>query len=205
MDKLIVDENDCVAVVDKCVEALNVQGAVLLIPTETVYGLVCRFDDMNARQRIYSMKGRERNKPFQIFVSKCSRLLKLPLSLNEAATKITHAFCPGPVTVVVANRDGVTKTGYRIPDHFFVSALLNKLDFPLAATSANRSGQPDALSVCGALEDIEGMPDLAVDGGVLPENAMPSTVVEVFPDNSFEILRPGPVTEKMIREVLKKT
>lgn len=174
--------------------------SVLLVPTETVYGLVCRWDDPAGRARIYELKHRSENKPFAAFISSVNELPPEAL-LPEAARKLALALCPGPVTLVIPDRSGGT-FGFRIPDHPFIRELLRVFGRPLASTSANLSGSEPARNVADALRSIDGEPELAVDGGALPPDSPASTVVRVFADSSWKILRQGPVTEERIRQIL---
>jgi L-threonylcarbamoyladenylate synthase len=111
---------------------------------------------------------------------------------------------PGPVTLVLPDGKGST-FGFRIPDHPFILSLLKHVRIPLASTSANRSGSPAALDVPGALASLDGEPDLSVDGGAIPTGSLASTVIRVEQSGAWRILRPGPVTEEMLRTFLEKT
>lgn len=175
-------------------------GSVLLVPTETVYGLVCRWDDPVGRARIYELKHRSENKPFAAFIPSVEALPDEAV-LPDAARKLAAAFCPGPITLVVPDRSGTT-FGFRIPDHPFIRELLHVFGGPLASTSANLSGSEPARNVADALRSIDGEPELAVDGGALLPDSPASTVVRVFADSSWKILRDGPVTEERIRKIL---
>ena len=81
--------------VPDAVQILRQPGSVLLVPTETVYGLVCAWEDTAARKRIYELKHRSENKPFAAFIP-CVDALPPEATLPDAARKIAEAFCPGP-------------------------------------------------------------------------------------------------------------
>jgi len=187
---------------EAAVEILNRDGGVLLVPTETVYGLVCNWNDPSARRRIYELKHRSENKPFAAFIPDLSALPEEAV-LPEAARRLAEKFCPGPITLVVPGRNGGT-FGFRLPDHPFIHRLLAAYGGPLASTSANLSGQPPARNVEYALQSIDGQPDLAVDGGALPPDSLASTVVQVYADSTWKILRPGPVAAERIEAALGK-
>ena len=189
------------ALIRECLVTLSVKGSVLLVPTETVYGLVCRASDKEAAKKIYELKKRSENKPLALFVHDTEMLKKTDALLLPAAEKLASRLCPGPLTIIVPDKSGNSKTGFRIPDHGFILELLRKLGEPLASTSANLSGKPPALTVAEALADFDGEPELAVDNGPLPENAIASTVVDFCADG-FRILREGPVSEKTVRDIL---
>jgi len=187
-------------IVEACVKQLNEPGAVLLLPTETVYGLVCRWSDDAAKKRIYALKDRDESKPFQMMISSVEQLEAFDVNVFPSAKTVTETFCPGPITILIPH-DGA-KVGYRIPDHELFLQILSKVGEPLAATSANLSGDPLALTVADATNRLNGTPDIIVDAGKLPEGAMASTVVDVTPE-SFSIVRPGPITEQDISNCLK--
>lgn len=191
---------ECENAVPDSLKVLQRSGSVLLVPTETVYGLVCSWKDDAARARIYELKHRSENKPLAAFVASVKDLPPEILPLPDNARHITEAFCPGPVTLVVPDRNGST-FGFRIPDHPFILDLLRAYGGALASTSANLSGKKAALSVPEALESIAGEVDLAVDGGVLKADSLASTVIRIFEDSSWKILREGPVTAEMIEKV----
>ena len=200
MDSIELD--DTKELILKCVAQLRKPGSVIILPTETVYGLVCRWGDDIARQRIYTLKERDGAKPFQMMISAVDQLEQFNVNVFDSARKVTQAFCPGPITILVPHENA--KVGYRIPDHAFFLAVLEELGEPIAATSANLSGDPLALTVTDATARLNGQPDMVVDGGTLPDNAMASTVVDLTPD-SFSIIRQGPVTEDEIRNVIEES
>ncbi len=186
-------------IIDECAEILNRKGSVLLLPTETVYGFMCRWDDSEARDRIFKMKKRSSDKPFQMLASSIAQAEKEGLIFDGEAKIIAEKFFPGPLTLIVENRNGGT-TGLRIPNHPFILKLIEKIGFPLAATSANISGEPAALTVEDALKNLEILPDIAVDSGKI-EAGTASTVVDAS-TTPFKILRPGPITEEEIRKTV---
>ncbi|MFA6290824.1 MAG: L-threonylcarbamoyladenylate synthase [Victivallales bacterium] len=187
-------------IIEECAKMLSRRGAVLLLPTETVYGFMCRWDDSEARARIYNMKKRSSDKPFQMLSSSIAQAEKEGLILDGEAKKIAEKFFPGPLTLVVKNRNGGT-TGLRIPNHPFMLKFIGEIAFPLAATSANISGEPASLTVEDALKNLESLPDMALDSGRIEEGA-PSTVVDAS-STPFKILRPGPIGEEELRLAVK--
>lgn len=187
---------------EKALKTLSRPGTVLLVPTETVYGLVCDWSDPSARDRIYTMKHRSENKPLAAFLpsAACAETL-CGRPLPDAARRLAEALMPGPVTLIVPDRNNST-FGFRIPDHPLILALLAAYGKPLASTSANRSGEPAALNVPDACANLAEQPDCILDEGPLPGNSRASTVILVAADNSWKILREGPVSEEEIRRIL---
>ena len=165
------------AAADAVLEALAGPGAVVLLPTETVYGLVCRADDAAARQRIYDLKDRDASKPLGWFVADWRMLAGYGVRLEGLPEQLAVRHCPGPITIIAPRQDGGT-TGFRVPDHQRVLAVLRRIGCPLAQTSANHSGHPNALTVQAALAELSGDAALAVDGGPIAPDALASTVVD---------------------------
>lgn len=178
--------NDPAAVETAC-RILHEPGAVLLVPTETVYGLICRAGDAAAVEKIYRLKCRDHRKLLTLFANGWQMVPDADFS--PEAIRLAEKYCPGAITLIVNGRKGGT-IGFRMPDHPFILALLEKCGCALASTSANLSGEPNVRSVKEALEQLNGEPDLAVDGGILPPDALASTVVDTTCD-PVKIVRQG--------------
>lgn len=183
--------SDPVAVAERAVEVLRRPGSVVLLPTETVYGLVCRAEDRDAVERIYALKDRDFSKPLSWFVFDWRTLGRFGVILEGLPEKLAEEYCPGPITIIASRTDGTT-VGFRIPDHPLVLEILRRIDVPLASTSANLSGRPNALTVGEALAELTGEVDLAIDAGAIPADAQPSTVV-LATGKEPKVLRPGPI------------
>ena len=179
-------------------ELLASPGAVLLVPTETVYGLICRYGDRAAEERIYRMKHRDAAKRLGCFIRSLDQLSDL--RPDEQVRSLVRKYCPGPLTIVAAKNDGST-IGFRIPDHPFLKELLERTGFVLAQTSANRSGRPNVRSADEALAELAETPDMVVDGGIIPPDAQASTVVDAS-GGDLRILRQGKL---VIAEAISKS
>ncbi len=179
--------------IDKAVEAalaaLAMPGAVILIPTETVYGLICRADDEAAIRHIYELKDRDFSKPLGWFVADWRTLDAAGIRMSGLPAELATRHCPGPLTIIAPKTDGGT-VGFRVPDHPFMQELLRRIGRPLAQTSANHSGHPNALTVEAALAELSGELLLAIDGGAIPPDALASTVVDAT-GSTPRILRQG--------------
>ena len=170
---------------------LQQPGAVALVPTETVYGLVCRAADKCAIEKIRQLKHRDPGKFFGWFIRDCSSAERYGLVFSDVAKRLAAKYFPGALTLIVSGTDGSTQA-VRVADHPLISQLMQLLDEPLVQTSANASGMPDALSLEQALAQLDGMPDIACDGGNLPIGASGSTVVDTV-KNPPVVLRQGKV------------
>ena len=156
---------------------LREPGAVAVVPTETVYGLVGRVNDPLCREKIYELKHRDPAKHLGWFVSDTLQLEKNGIRLSGYAALLAEKFMPGPLTLIVRKEDGST-VGFRITDHPQLLALLREVGEPLFQTSANRSGNPHALSCAEAVEMLCGTADAVADGGEIPSDALASTIVD---------------------------
>jgi L-threonylcarbamoyladenylate synthase len=201
MEKFILGQHTLDEIVTSCLAALKKPGTVLLVPTETVYGLICRWDDKAGIDKIYELKGRERGKPLAMFADSVGMLHRSGIKLCSGAVKLTSTYCPGPITIVSPGPKDET-VGFRIPDYPFILQLIRKAGFPFASTSANRSGEPNVLTVDEALAQLDGDPDIVIDGGAIPANSQASTVVYIASDNDMKILREGPISEEEILKTL---
>lgn len=172
-------------------EVLRTPGAVALIPTETVYALVCRAADPEAIEKIRILKHRDPAKFFGWFIRDWRNADQYDLVITPEAEKLFQKYFPGAVTLILKKKDGSTQA-VRTPDHPLITALLSFFDEPLIQTSANASGMPDALSLEQALAQLHGEPDITFDGGQLPPDAKGSTIVDTT-KNPPVILRQGHV------------
>ena len=170
---------------------LRKPGAVILVPTETVYGLVCRAQDKAACARIFELKQRPESKLIGWFVSGSSMLKKHGVIINASAEKLLEKYAPGALTLISKTASGDTQ-GYRVPDHPLLQAILAEVDEPLAQTSANSSGNPDARSCDEAISQLHGEVDWFFDGGGLDASACASTVVDTT-CQPVKILRQGSI------------
>ena len=170
---------------------LRQPGAVAVVPTETVYGLIAKVGDEAAFQKIFSLKNRPADKRIGWFAGNAGMLEAHGVILTGLPEKLIQRYTPGALTIIARRGDGATQ-GFRIPDHPLLAELLRLMDMPLLQTSANCSGMADAGSCEEALSQLSGEVDCAVDGGALPPGACGSTVVDAT-GSVPKILRQGAV------------
>lgn len=191
-------------VVERAAQVLAA-GALLVLPTETVYGLACRADDDAALQRLLDVKRRAPQKALAIVAPDVAALSQIA-QLTPAAQRLAAAFMPGPITLVLRKAvalsplvtGGRDTVGVRVPDLALTRAILAACAFPVVATSANLTGEPAALCVDELPAELREAAALIVDGGPCA-GGQPSTVVDVTTDPPT-ILRAGPVTTEQITE-----
>lgn len=169
----------------QAVKVLN-QGGVVVIPTDTVYGLAARPDCASAVDRLYTIKGRELRKPIALLVSDLEVLARLGYPLKGRARELAERYWPGGLTLVIG------KEGFRMPDHAETRELIAACGGALRVTSANLSGQRPATDAPQALKDVGLSADYVIDDGLSP-GGIPSTVVRVGEDGSIDVLREGAI------------
>lgn len=163
-----------------------------VIPTDTVYGLVCRAASEPAVLRLYGLKHRD-HKPGTLIAANIEQLVEL--GIKARYLKAVEQFWPGAVSVeTLHGRDYLTmstgRQGVRIPDDKPLLELLEQVG-PLQTTSANAPGEPVATTVQEAQDYFGESVDFYVDGGDL-SNRPPSTVIRVV-DDAIEVVRKGAV------------
>lgn len=184
----------------EAVEILQ-EGGVVLLPTDTAYGLAAAADSDQGIDYVLKLKGRETAQPMSVVVAGQSEAEKL-VDLSGVATKLWQTFLPGALTVIAPVKKGVKlpaaltrdgAVGLREPDYPLCREIAERLGKPYTATSANRSGQPPAYEPAEFLDTLTGdeRPHLVVDAGRIPIVPV-STVVKVAGD-SVEILREGAI------------
>lgn len=176
-------------------------GGLVAVPTETVYGLAARADSADAVAKIYAAKGRPDFNPLIVHVAGLAQAERYARVLPEARA-LAQAHWPGPLTMVLPRRAdaglaaavsaGLPTIALRAPAHPVMQALLERLDFPLAAPSANRSGFISPTTPAHVLASLDGRIAMVLDGGACPAG-VESTIVAVRADGSVEELRPGPL------------
>jgi len=179
---------------DQAMSALTISGAVGVLPTDTVYGLVARAGDQLAVQRLYDLKLRE-GKPGTMIAASIDQLVDL--GLKARYLKAVDQFWPGAVSVIIPCgpelaylHEGKFSLAVRIPADETLRKLLEQTG-PLLTTSANHPGEPTATTVSAAKQYFGDAVDFYVDGGDLSDH-VPSTIIRIV-DDAIEILREGAV------------
>jgi L-threonylcarbamoyladenylate synthase len=174
--------------------ALLKEGAVGVMPTDTVYGLVCRAADEQAVARLYALKSRE-NKPGTIIAGKLQQLIDL--GIRARYLKAVENFWPNPLSVVIPCGENLSylhqdkhSLAVRIPANDTIRDFLSQVG-ALLTSSANQPGEPTATTIEEAKAYFGDTVDFYVDGGAITDH-QPSTVIRIV-DDAIEILREGAV------------
>jgi tRNA threonylcarbamoyl adenosine modification protein (Sua5/YciO/YrdC/YwlC family) len=182
------------------------RGELVVLPTDTVYGLGTDAFSPDAVRGLLTAKGRGRDMPVPVLVGSPRTLDGIATGLSASARDLVEAFWPGGLTVVAAVQPSLQwdlgETGgtvaVRMPLHPVALELLRATG-PMAVSSANRSGQPPATTCDDAVEQLGESVSVYLDGGPAGD-PVPSTIVDVTGDVP-RLLRLGAVTAEALREV----
>lgn len=147
-------------------------GGIVLLPTDTVYGLAVLPTCSEAVDRLYALKERPHSRPLPVMVHAQTELLRLGVNLPPAALRLLQSpFVPGPLTLALGLKDtvppwlnGREEVAIRIPNDEYLLAILQEIG-PLFVTSANSHGSPTQEDVHDILLQLKTSPDLVIDGG----------------------------------------
>ena len=168
-------------------------GNVIVLPSDTLYGLSCLALSPTSVEQIYKLKQRESSKPFIVLISDISDLKNFGISLNEYQLSFLKSHWPAPLTVVFDIEDekftylhrGTRSLGFRIPDNQLLIEIIKNVG-PITSTTVNISGQPPVKTIDEAIQIFGVNVGLYVDNGVMESE--PSTVIKIG-KNSFNMLR----------------
>ena len=184
-------------------------GRLVILPTETVYGLAADAANPVAVAAIFEAKGRPRFNPLIAHVADAVEAERIGV-FDARARALAAAFWPGPLTLVVPVRDrdrvcdlaraGLDSVAIRVPGHRRARDVIAAFGGPVVAPSANRSGRPSPTTFADAVEETGSSAAVAIDGGDCAVG-VESTVVSVL-DGRVSLLRPGAVTRAEIEALV---
>ncbi len=180
------------------------RGGIVIFPTETVYGIGTNGLDENAVKRLYEVKKRPFNKPISLLVSDMEMIEKVTKDVTELEYRIMKRFFPGPLTIILkknqlvpdiltSNQDTV---GIRMPSGKIARKLVEYAGVPIAAPSANISGNPSGTTMEDVQKEFSEGIEFFIDGGK-SELGLASTIIKV--ENGIpKILRQGSIKKEEI-------
>lgn len=185
------------------------RGELVVLPTDTVYGLGADAFDPAAVRRLLAAKGRGREMPPPVLVGAASTVDALAVEIPDWARALIAAFWPGPLTLVLRQQPslqwdlGDTRgtVAVRMPDDEVALALLERTG-PLAVSSANLTGHPAATDADAAEEMLATEITVLVDGGPTAGN-VPSTIIDATTADQPRVLRPGALSLAALNAVLE--
>ena len=184
-------------------------GRLVVLPTDTVYGVAADAFSPSAVNALLAAKGRGRNMPVPVLIGAVHTLEGVVSGVSPAATALIEEFWPGGLSLVFRYPaslrwdlgDSAGSVMVRMPDHPIALEMLRRTG-PLGVSSANRSGYPPATTVVQARQQLGSAVAVYVDGGQTP-GPVPSTIVDVSqPSSPPRILRLGTISADEIRAVV---
>ncbi len=182
-------------------------GGLVAFPTETVYGLGGDAKNPASAKAIYAAKGRPSDNPLIVHIADFEDIKKISKNLPDLAKKLSDAFWPGPLTMIVEKNEvipyettgGLDTVAVRLPSDEVARELIRCSGGFVAAPSANTSGRPSPTKAWHVIEDLDGKIDVIIDSG-RSLLGLESTIVDLTVKDPV-ILRPGFITESMIKKV----
>ncbi len=183
-------------------------GCVVLLPTDTVYGLAVHPGHPEAVARLFAIKGRPQSVNLPVMISSAEEVARLGGVVSPAATRLMQSkYFPGPLTLAVGVSGerrpgwlrGRSEFAVRMPDDEWLLSVL-RLTGPLLVTSANLHAAPTRESVPDIVAGLASQPDLVIDDG--PRATIPSTLVNCSADPPV-VQRVGAVSAEQIEEILR--
>jgi L-threonylcarbamoyladenylate synthase len=207
-DLIEIDTDQPLAEAIERAAAVIRRGGVVAIPTDALYTLVADPMNLHAVGRVFTAKGREIHRALPLLISGSFMAEDLAKELSARFFLLARHFWPGPLTVIVPASAKVPlkvtgntgRLAMRQSRSRVAHALLDWLEQPLIATSANMSGQPTCKSGIEVFGQMDGRLDLVLDGGTL--NGEGSTTVDIT-EPYWRVIKEGAVSEKQIAEILK--
>ncbi len=175
-------------------------GGLVIIPTETVYGIAVDASNKRALDKLHEIKKRPKDKPFAMLIAEKERIGELACDIPLAAYKLMRKFWPGPLTILLKAKDQ-GKVGLRMPDNQVALEIIFQSKTLLACPSANISDNPAPVNFEQAIKDLDGLVDLAIDAGQA-KLGVESTIVDL----TFEpprIIRSGTIKDEEIMTAVK--
>ena len=186
------------------------QGDLVVLPTDTVYGVGCDAFNARAIERLFSAKQRPLDKGIPILLADITDLDKVARDIPDLARQYIAQFWPGPLTLVMPRHPDLPAVlapddtiAVRIPDNDVARTLIRIAGGAIAATSANQSGQPPATTAQMALSALDGLVASVLDDGLSP-GGQASTVVDCT-GATPTILREGPITMADLHRLTTQT
>jgi tRNA threonylcarbamoyl adenosine modification protein (Sua5/YciO/YrdC/YwlC family) len=178
------------------------QGGLVIIPTETVYGIAADATNIKAVEKLFAIKERPQDKPFSLHVDDKNKVEDFACDIPVAAYKLMDKFWPGPLTLVLKSKEKGT-IGIRMPDHNVALKIITLSRTSVVCPSANISGKKPPVDFKDAIKDLMGKVNFAVDAGPT-KLRIESTVIDLTGEH-FKILREGAIKAKDIdQELFKK-
>ena len=187
-----------------------IAGGVIAFPTDTFYGLGVDPFNQTAVDRLFALKGREKNKPLILLISEKEQLEKLVKNITPAHSILMQKFWPGPMTLLFEPGPiipenvlaGSNRIGIRQPGNTMTRKLISGLGQPITAPSANFSGEAPPITAQQVHKSLGNYLDLIIDGGTCP-GGEPSTLVDAV-NTPIQLVREGAIPFSEIKAIINE-
>lgn len=178
----------------KCLD----EGGIIIFPTDTVYGIACNAYEEESIKEIFEMKHRDYTKPINVLTDSVEKIKEIA-KLSKKEQELVEKYMPGALTTILDKKESLPSiltanldtVGVRIPNHEIALRILNSVNYPLATTSANSSGEKDGVKIEDFIEEFKGKVDYIIDGGPT-KIQVASTIIRVE-EEAIKILREGSI------------
>ncbi len=185
------------------------EGGIIFIPTDTVYGIAANPYNDKAIKKIFSIKKKSLNNSLVLLCSNYKMAKKYAI-FNKIADNLKKNFWPGPLTLILKKKSNLkiskkwvsknNSIGLRIPDHSIPKKIINKCNFPIFCTSANISGKKSCRNVNDIVKNFKNKKITIINGGKT-KFGIDSTIIDVTKDK-INILRKGCINKKKIKKIV---
>lgn len=171
---------------------------VIIFPTDTVYGIGCNCFSTKAIKKIFSYKKRPNNKPINVLTDNYEKILSVVKEIKPKENELINKYMPGALTIILKKNEAISPLltanldtiGVRIPANSIALKILESVNYPLATTSANISGEESGIKLADFEVDFADKVDAIIDGGE-SKLKVASTIVQVDDKDNIKILRQG--------------
>lgn len=185
-------------------------GAVVAIPTETVYGLACAINMPDAIDRVYQIKNRPKQHPLIMHIAKEDDLFAYTQDVPSYVNLLIKSLWPGPLTLVLKKNDkvpysitgGQDTVAIRMPSQPLLQQIICELGVPIAAPSANKFGGISPTEASHVIAEFDNHIEV-IDGGRC-QHGIESTIIDVRESRTCTILRPGPISKEILASILSR-
>jgi tRNA threonylcarbamoyl adenosine modification protein (Sua5/YciO/YrdC/YwlC family) len=175
------------------------KGGLVIIPTETVYGIAANSLNADTVKRLYKIKKRPVNKPFSLHIDDKGKVEEVARAIPLSAYKLMHKFWPGPLTMILKSKLEGT-VGVRLPDNEVARSVIAHAQVPVVCPSANLSGEKSPVTFEEAIKDLRDLVDFAIDAGETKLKCE-SSIVDLTVEPA-KIIREGVIKKSAIETAL---
>ena len=186
-------------------------GGVIAFPTDTLYGVGADAFNVEAVERVFTAKGRDREHGLPVLIADSGQICQVAVNVSKAADHLASRFWPGALTLVLRRSPelpaivsgGVPTVAVRVPAHPIPVRIIRALGNPIVGTSANRAGESDPVTMAEVEEQIGPWLDYVFEDDAFEPHGEPSTIVDMTTRRP-RVLREGAVTSEEIFHALEE-